>query len=673
MAQRSLLQSQGVTDGKQALQITFGTGDWPQAYWSAGGNNSWNWRGVTRIVLDVTNPGTEPVQFNMRVDDGTPIFSPRVEHTHSGMATLSPGASGTFFMDLRRTDNPIDYGMVGGPPASHHAGMTELAGVGDIDPSHIIAFQIFMHQPNAPQTLLVDNIRLLPSPPATNRYAGIVDAFGQYTRSDWPGKVHTVQDLATRRAAEAKQLAAAPVIPGTDEYSGWAAGPQLSATGFFGTTNQNGKWWLVDPDGHLFLSFGVVSVSTQFHDTMVTGREKMFKWLPATTDPLAKHFTQINSVFSGPIHSGQGFDFYGANLERKYGPDYQTTWNTIMAARLRSWGFNTASWDGGAALTGKVPYAPVMGVSGSHAHINNGGWGPMDDPYDPQFAVDADTCFQQQAGPTSNDPWCLGYMVGNEMSWGHGEAGSSDKSHYSLTLAVLSAAASQPARQAFISLLQTRYSDISTLNAAWGTSFGSWDALGPPTPSASGSFTPAAEADLSALTLAFAQQWFQTVHNALKKNAPNQLFLGCRFAAYTQEAVQAAAQFADVLSFNIYQPRVDPKKWAFLNPLNKPVMVTEFHCGALDRGMFAPGLVAAPDQAARAATFLDYTRSIVDNPVFVGAHWFECVDEPLTGRAFDGENYGIGLVSVTDTPYPELIAAVRQAHTEAYARRDNAQ
>ncbi len=53
---------------------------------------------------------------------------------------------------------------------------------------------------------------------------------------------------------------------------------------------------------------------------------------------------------------------------------------------------------------------------------------------------------------------------------------------------------------------------------------------------------------------------------------------------------------------------------------------------------------------------------------FVGAHWFEYVDEPLTGRSLDGENYNIGLVSVADVPYPELTTAMRSTNSTLYKR-----
>jgi len=45
------------------------------------------------------------------------------------------------------------------------------------------------------------------------------------------------------------------------------------------------------------------------------------------------------------------------------------------------------------------------------------------------------------------------------------------------------------------------------------------------------------------------------------------------------------------------------------------------------------------------------------------------VDEPLTGRAYDGENYNIGFLTVTDTPYPELVAAARAIYRQAYRQR----
>jgi hypothetical protein len=85
--------------------------------------------------------------------------------------------------------------------------------------------------------------------------------------------------------------------------------------------------------------------------------------------------------------------------------------------------------------------------------------------------------------------------------------------------------------------------------------------------------------------------------------------------------------------------------------------------------MFHTGLVSAESQSERAMMYQAYVHSVLDHPNFVGCHWFQYVDQPLTGRWFDGENYNIGFLTVTDTPYPEMVKAARQVHREAYRRR----
>ncbi len=130
------------------------------------------------------------------------------------------------------------------------------------------------------------------------------------------------------------------------------------------------------------------------------------------------------------------------------------------------------------------------------------------------------------------------------------------------------------------------------------------------------------------------------------------------------------AEFAQVL-IRIARPLYarDPIGVDFLEYLGKPVMVGEFHMGATDRGMFHTGLVSTPDQEARAAMFTDYVRSVVDNPVFVGCHYFKYADEPLTGRPGDGENYSIGFTTVVDGLYPEMVEAAKKVSGEMYQRR----
>ena len=66
-------------------------------------------------------------------------------------------------------------------------------------------------------------------------------------------------------------------------------------------------------------------------------------------------------------------------------------------------------------------------------------------------------------------------------------------------------------------------------------------------------------------------------------------------------------------------------------------------------------------ESERGPAYARYLRAVADNPDFVGAHWFQYIDEPLTGRTLDGENAHIGFVTVAD-------CAVRGAWWPRHAR-----
>src|SRR5262249_50558624 len=144
-----------------------------------------------------------------------------IRHCHTAGASLGPGQSETFFIDLSAPDSKSLMGMNAGPPSPGRAGMQAMAGSGTVNPEHIVAFQIFLHQPASPVTLQIRKMRLLASLPATDLYNRIADSFGQFTRADWPGKVHSLPELAQHRTEEERDLAAHPVLPGRDIYGGW--------------------------------------------------------------------------------------------------------------------------------------------------------------------------------------------------------------------------------------------------------------------------------------------------------------------------------------------------------------------------------------------------------------------------------------------------------------------
>jgi hypothetical protein len=172
--------------------------------------------------------------------------------------------------------------------------------------------------------------------------------------------------------------------------------------------------------------------------------------------------------------------------------------------------------------------------------------------------------------------------------------------------------------------------------------------------------------DLTAFYTKTAETYFATIREELKKVAPDQLYLGCRFAWVNDRAARAAAKYCDVVGYNRYAYSV--ADFTLPGNIDLPVIIGEFHFGALDRGMFHTGLKPTKDQQARAAAYRDYVRGALRNPQIVGTHWFQYKDQATTGRG-DGENYQIGFIDICDTPYPETIAASRDIGYHMYETR----
>ncbi len=642
------------TDG-DLTSITFQPADWPHLLYKA--PQPWDWSQSGGLQLTVTNPGPKNITFMIRVDDD--LSSDGYHHARSGTATIKARQTITYTMPYDQ--DPMRFGVKGLPVQAHTVEIS-AQGPGVFNIAHIVQFQIFMDHPHSDHTLLVSNIHLVPKLSLN----GVVDKFGQYTGSDWPGKITTTSQLTVQRNTEAAWLNKHGSLPDRDRFGGWSTGPTLNRTGFFHTALYQGKWSLVDPEGHLFLSFGTDCVQDQY-PTFLTGRRNWFSNLPDASSPLAQ-FYGTSTSFMGPVKQGKTYDFFRANLYRKYGPKYRTSWYDLALQRLRAWGFNTiGNWSDPVTFGAhKVPFVVTIGIP-SITKVSSGSdyWGEMADPFDLQFAANAKAAISAAMAPYSNDPWCIGAFVDNELSW----AGPGTRGEYGLAIGAMAEAASaSPAKRAFLAQLQSRYTTITAFNSAWGTNLTSWNELDAPftVPLA---LPTAGVNDCTLFVRAFADQYFKVISTAFHHAAPNHLYLGCRFAWYARDEVKEAAKYCDVVSFNIYAPSINQKQWSWLSQLHKPCIIGEFHSGALDRGMWMPGLVLEPNQQARAKMFEQYVKSVAENPNFVGCHWFQFVDEPLTGRTWDGENYNIGFLSCTDSPYPEMVAAARKVLRNVYLLR----
>ncbi len=636
-----------------ALRIETGTKqNWPGITLKTPAGK-WDLSKYEYITVDIKNTDTKPVTVYCRVDNPGADGS---NNCVTDSITLNPDKSETLTVRLYPTtyqlSEPVELiGMRQGP-----------AQQGKLDASNITQLIVFVTKPGDKHVFEIDNIRAGGHVKMmdTATFFPFIDEFGQFIHKDWPGKTHSQEELIAHGKIEEKHLDANPTPPNRNKYGGWTAGPKLKATGFFRVQKYKDKWWLVDPEGRLFWSHGIDCVRSA-NATPITDREHYYRNLPKNDSLFSTFYGRGGWAPHGYYkdHSPyRTYDFSQANFLRKYGPDWQQKFADITHRRLKSWGLNTiANWsDSKIYLMRKTPYVATISYSARNLEGSQGYWGKFFDVFDPSFRQALRRRLEREKDTSSGDPWCVGYFVHNELSWGD---------ETSLAAAALTSPPDQPAKKVFVENLKAKYKSIDKLNNAWGTNHKTWDAL---LQSNKAPDKKKARDDLTAFYTKIAETYFKTIREEVKKIAPNQLYMGCRFAWVNDLAARAATKFCDIVSYNRYSYSVENHRLP--DGIDMPVIIGEFHFGALDRGMFHTGLKKTTNQQDRADKYKSYVQGALRNPYIVGTHWFQYKDQATTGRG-DGENYQIGFIDICDKPYPETIKACRQVGYTMYEYRIN--
>ncbi|WP_370980925.1 beta-galactosidase [Agaribacterium sp. ZY112] len=592
-----------------------------------------------------------------------------------------------------------------------------LWGKKNLNTSGIVRIALSVQSALRDKEFTIDNVRLIKNPKQDPKFlVGIVDQYGQNAKNEFPGKIHSDEEMLAQRDSELKALKAGkPKDRG--KFNGWTAGPKLKATGYFRTEKVDGKWYLVDPEGYLYFGTGIDIIRLS-NSTTMTGydfdpdkirqrsaddltpedseglnrapdaaiptrrvvsdmRADMFEWLPDYDEPLGKHFGYRREAHSGPMKHGEVYSFYSANLERKYGAngaDYMEEWRKVTVDRMLNWGFAAlGNWtDPSYYDNDRIPFFANGWIIGDFKTVSSGNdfWAPMPDVFDPVFEERAYATVRQVAAEVKGTPWCVGVFIDNEKSFGRSET---HETRLGIVIHTLGRDGNDvPTKAEFTRLMKEKYGSIDKLNKAWGKNLGSWDDFNKGVDSSFVNKDAQVE-DYQVLLHAYATKYFATVNKAMKELMPNHLYLGSRFPDWgmPMPVVKAAAENVDVVSYNSYKEGLPEKKWKFLADLDMPSIIGEFHFGTLESGLYHPGLIHAANNEDRARAYTEYMHSVIDNPYMVGAHWFQYIDSPITGRAYDGENYNVGFVSVADVPYAPMVEAAKKLHNNMYERRYN--
>jgi len=437
----------------------------------------------------------------------------------------------------------------------------------------------------------------------------LVDKFGQWIPAEWPGKAKSLEYLKTAWSDEDKALK--PGNFNTSKYGGFLAMKE-KATGFFHVAQLDGKWWFVDPEGYVFYSTGATGIGPRSEFSRIKGREYIFEAFPPVEELNTPNQTVNN-------RQGSNYSFLTWNLSRRFGTNWFKKWMDFTIRRMDNWGLNTiANWSD-----------PTLGGSHRKAYVATlRGWGietgqmGMPDVYAPDYAEKVDKAAAEQCAPKKDDPFLLGYFLGNEPAWPNRE----------LELAnVILTGEATPMQAALKKYLEKG-----------------------DTPENRKAFIYESYA-----------KFINTINAAVKKYDPNHLNLGLRFGGSTSDEIIKASKAFDVFSYNSYGYAINTNYLKRIYELTGlPMMIGEFHFGVPGRGL-APGLAQTVNQTERGVAYRYYVENAAANPAIIGTHWFQWGDQPSTGRN-DGENYNIGFIDVTDRPYSELVEAAKETFKQLF-------
>lgn len=162
---------------RPTLRLTPQTGAW-----------DWSQSGMMSLRLQSAMNWAVTVYVQIQSNNGQTLTS-RVD--------LPAGPAQTLLVPLVAT-SPLSQGMKAGPPMPMTVDGQRIllaSSSGELDRSQVVSVSLWMDQPKAAQSLLLERFGVQDGDAVTLAvYGNLVDAYGQSTRSKWPEKSATMNN-----------------------------------------------------------------------------------------------------------------------------------------------------------------------------------------------------------------------------------------------------------------------------------------------------------------------------------------------------------------------------------------------------------------------------------------------------------------------------------------------
>jgi hypothetical protein len=410
----------------------------------------------------------------------------------------------------------------------------------------------------------------------------------------------------TRTLSDLPVNAAGNVDSGLSQFGGFLS-HKVQATGFFYSTNIDGRWWLVDPEGCLFLDKGVSAVET------IRG---------------------ANSI---------------AILKQEFGD--KASWAAQTSDLLQSNGFNNlGAWSETDVLRRTLHplvYTRVLNFMSSYGEKRGGIYqqpGHAGYPndcifvFDPKFEAFCNT-YAQQLAQMKNDPWLLGYFSDNEMPLWR----SALKNYLKLP----------PQDAGYLAArkwLQTRHGENATTDQI--TQQDEKDFL---------AFVVARYYCI----VSSAIKKYDPNHLFLGSRFNGRVL----YEPEVFKAAGPYVDVVSVNYYDVWTPSQE-QLTSWERTAGKPILITEWYTKAEDSGLANTGGAGwiVKTQADRGMFYQNFTLALLQSKVCVGWDWFKYADNDPTDTTADPSNLDAnkGIVNTHYQPYRPLLEAMKQINDRAY-------
>lgn len=457
--------------------------------------------------------------------------------------------------------------------------------------------------------------------------------------------IFACQPVAQRLAADK----GAPV-DGYDRFGGWK-GKKFKATGFFRVTKDD-RWWIVTPEGHAFLSFGI----NHLHPDL---------W---------------NQDYNREAWTSQ------LGLDNLYGRKFHSELRAWFLRICRDFGFNTvgvhASLDVVNTPRPSMPYMrPIPFVEIPHWKTDIPDANFVD-VFSADFARHCEHLAKDFAAPARNDPFLMGYAMTDCPLFTEEDCrerpdvigGARRESRIGWPRRLRNLGTHHPGKAAYVATMRDLYRDrIGDFNATYGTQFESFDALAsaerwrPHT-----NLSNANESrDNTEFLKRVVSKYYETARDAIRRHDPNHMFLGDKINANTDSldtVLPVTSKFTDIVFYQMYaryevqRPGLD--RWSRL--VGKPVINGDSAFTMITESMPRPYGPVADTLEERAAWTTEFFRNAFARPEFVGWHYCGLIDASnRVPRKRDRQHSG--LLDGYGKPYPALKQAIRASTAEMYS------